>query len=215
MPDEVPKRGVTHGLSPMSGSVATPRTFGTHEAAEVLADAFAEYPLLDWALGPSESGPIMRYQLFRFLLKRLALPFGAIFRTEFNEGIAVWMRLRELPFVDDKTCAELTRELRDLLGVRCAKGLLEIDDAMKQHHFKRPHLYLYLLGVRRGFQGLGYGTRLLSAGLESANEAQLPVFLETSSERAVRFYSRFNFQVTAEYSVSAGSPKTWTMLRMP
>ena len=111
-------------------------------------------------------------------------------------------------------------ELRSLPVILAATGLARLDRmsamraAMEKHHpAERPHLYLWLLGVRPEAQGAGVGSRLLRAGLDRADAQGLPVFLETATTRNVALYRRHGFEVLAEYRARADAPLSWAMWR--
>ena len=58
-----------------------------------------------------------------------------------------------------------------------------------------PFLYVWFIGVDLGNQGRGEGSKLLIAVLALANEINLLVCLESSTERNFRWYENFGFSV--------------------
>lgn len=73
------------------------------------------------------------------------------------------------------------------------------------------HWHLGPVAVDDGLQGQGLGSRLMQDFFERVAPTQpgAPVFLETESERNVRFYERFGFAVVARCYVRTVS--TWLM----
>ncbi|GAA4190968.1 hypothetical protein GCM10023074_08430 [Microbispora amethystogenes] len=71
------------------------------------------------------------------------------------------------------------------------------------------------MGTAPEFQGRGLGGAVLLPGLEEAERAGYPAFLETSSERNVAFYERHGFRVTADVRLPDNGPRTWCMRRDP
>ena len=72
-----------------------------------------------------------------------------------------------------------------------------------------PLWYLDQLGVDPPRQGEGLGKALVQFGLEHAAQAGLAAFLETATERNVRFYQSLGFRVVDEGSVPGGGPLIW------
>ena len=67
--------------------------------------------------------------------------------------------------------------------------------------------------ARAGLQGLGIGSRLLTAVCARADAAGAAAYLETDKPINVRFYERFGFQVVGEQEI-LGVPN-WFMWRPP
>lgn len=64
---------------------------------------------------------------------------------------------------------------------------------VKKHHPRSPFLHLWFIGVKKQHQGKGLGTQLIRE-IEANNHQQLPIYLETSTERNVPFYQKLGFQ---------------------
>lgn len=94
-------------------------------------------------------------------------------------------------------------------------SLVIYDDRCMSHFPDEPAWYLMYLGVDPAAQGNGVGSTLLDDSLERVLEREaMPVYLETGTERNVRFYERFNFDIReAEVQLVPGSTRHWTMLR--
>lgn len=78
-----------------------------------------------------------------------------------------------------------------------------------------PHAYLHFLAVDPERQGKGRGREVLAPGLERAASAGLGVHLETTNPRAVQYYERLGFGVTAQVTLGADGPPLWAMWRAP
>lgn len=183
-------------------------------AAEDLSAAFATYPMFDWFMRDDARRDAARLDFFRLILA--GTMGGTILRPASGGAAAVWMpsdQLGPTPFWE---------ELRSLPVMLRATGLsrfgrlMALRKAMDHHHpMDRPHVYLWLLGVRPEAQGYGIGSRLLAAGLQRTDARGLPVFLETSTPENVALYRRHGFEVIEDYMVTAGSPPSWAMWREP
>lgn len=75
--------------------------------------------------------------------------------------------------------------------------------------------FLNTVGVAPEAQGQGLGSAVLVPGIQAAAHAGYPAFLETSSERNVKFYERLGFEVTAEILLPDNGPRTWCMRKDP
>ncbi|CAM3688515.1 Mycothiol acetyltransferase [Nocardiopsis gilva] len=110
--------------------------------------------------------------------------------------------------------AELAPKFAEISGDR-AEAAAQAEAAMAPHRPTEPVWFLCSLGVDPDRQGSGLGRAVIRPGLEAADSAGLSSFLETSDKRNVRFYRNFGFEVSAEYSLPGGGPRTWAMARRP
>jgi GNAT superfamily N-acetyltransferase len=63
------------------------------------------------------------------------------------------------------------------------------------------HWHLGPVGVLPSHQGKGIGTKLLSRFCKEVDTCLAPAYLETDSDKNVRFYGRFGFQVVEETEI--------------
>lgn len=80
---------------------------------------------------------------------------------------------------------------------------------------EEPHEYLSHVGVTPARQGNGLGGALMREGIERADEASLPIWLETSKARNAAYYEGFGFRVVADEDAPEGGPHVWFMRRDP
>lgn len=94
-------------------------------------------------------------------------------------------------------------------------GLIAYDEACVAHFPPHPAWYLMYLGVHPDGQGAGTGRELLNTALDDVLAREVaPVYLETGTERNVRFYERFGFRIReADVPLVPGSVRHWTMIR--
>lgn len=59
-------------------------------------------------------------------------------------------------------------------------------------------------GLRLSVQGKGFGKAIVLPGMQAAEQAGVPAFLETSDERNLQFYRWLGFEVTAEVAAPHG-----------
>lgn len=185
------------------------------QVAQDLADAFGDDPHFDWFMRADVRRKAERERFFNFVVTTMARP-GRIDRPVGGGAAAVWMPSETL------TKPTLREELRTLPAMLRATGLarfgrlIEVRNTMDAHHpMDRRHLYLWFLGVTPRLQGMGIGSRLLRAGLNRADEAGLPAYLETGTERNVALYRRHGFQIIHQGPPGKGAPTMWHMWREP
>ena len=150
------------------------------------------------------------------LLKEIALPTGEVSRPASGGAVSIWIPSTALG------PNSLMQELRVLPAILGATGFARIGrlSAMRKvmdelHPMERPHAYLWFLGVRPEAQGLGVGSRMLKAGLEKVDAANLPAYLESSSAANVPLYRRHGFEVLTEFRARPDAPPAWAMWREP
>jgi ribosomal protein S18 acetylase RimI-like enzyme len=200
-------------------SAETPVTAGAGDLGDVardLSEAFHVDPHFDWFLRAGERREVERLRLFNYIIKNLAKP-ARIDRPEGGGAAAVWMpfdAIREpsSPMDDLK----LARPMLRATGWSRIGRLLQVRAAMDRHHpMEREHAYLWFLGVTPALQGMGIGSRQLRAGLNRADAAGLPAYLETGTTRNVALYRRHGFEVIHEAPCGKGAPMMWHMWREP
>lgn len=76
-----------------------------------------------------------------------------------------------------------------------------------------PMIKLERMVVCPDVQGKGIGSHALKQALDEADEAGLPVLLNTQEERNVQFYGRLGFEVVRKQDMTGYT--NWSMLRQP
>ncbi len=182
------------------------------QLARSLADAFTEDPVCRWAL---PGGPRFR--------ARLRIMFGAELQLYvLRHGGAVWTTAQYDGVVcvlapgtwETPASVELTEALRwaRAFGMRLARAG-RVQQALQERHPHEPHFYVRWVGVRTALQGQGLGTALMRAVLDETDRAELPAYLEASSERNAALYERLGFRHTGILTLPGGGPPVWPMLR--
>lgn len=177
--------------------------------AGVLARAFATDPIMRWVL-PSEARYARSGQTFFDWSLRRLVPQGVTWSTTDFGGAALWAlpgQWRETPREALALALRMTRPVG-----RRAPLVLRGLGAVERVHPKAPHLYLSVLGVDPSRQGQGLGSALIRPGLDHADAAGLPAYLETGKAENIPFYERHGFAVTGEHRLPRG-PLAWTMWR--
>jgi GNAT superfamily N-acetyltransferase len=79
------------------------------------------------------------------------------------------------------------------IGLSGILKTLRRESMIKKMQPKEPMAYLWFIGVDPLHQHKGAGTHLLQEIIKSANDDQLPIYLETSTKRNIPWYESFGF----------------------
>ncbi|MGW5970178.1 GNAT family N-acetyltransferase [Streptomyces sp. NPDC055186] len=179
-------------------------------AVDTLTRAFVDYPFTRHVIAAdNHEARIRRFQ--ELCLTRIGMVYGRVWVADAGRAVAVWATPDQDP---SPAFAEIGPLLGDLIGDRTA-AYESAEQAVAPYRPQEPAWFLNTVGVAPGAQGRGLGTAVLIPGIEAAERAERPAFLETSSERNVTFYERLGFKVTAEVLLPGSGPRTWCMRRDP
>ena len=199
----------------MTGLLSVSRA-GAKQAAQTLARAFYNYPLLKYYYPDDDKREKMAYFFVASGLYS-GIYRGKVYTTSANmEGVAVWI-------LSDYYAMTFSRMIRSvpffvILGL-LRNGFIKMQTVGeyldKVHERLTPfkHMYLQMIGVDPHHQGKGYAGKLLKPMLTRLDEEKLPCYLETLDEKNVKLYEHFGFKLIDD-SVIPGTPLTsWAMLR--
>lgn len=178
-------------------------------AVATLGRAFEHYPFTMHTV--SADRYIERLESFnRLFIERIGLRLGRVWVADEGDAVAVWTTPETAGAGD--VFAELAPRLAELAGDRLPHQQAA-EATMAAHRPSEPAWFLGTVGVDPDRQGHGLGRAVLTPGIEAAAAEGVPAFLETSDKNNVRFYQRLGFEVTAEYILPDGGPRTWAMVR--
>ncbi len=187
-------------------------TAGIPRIAAVLAEGFADDAVMNWTLGSPRPQKLMFAQLARHVY----LPRGAgqLLRHGGEDAAAcLWLRegqSRDLPLWPTvRVAAAVTRHG----GPGAVLRTLGMESRMDRKHPAFPHVYLFAVAVRPGFQGRGLGKKMLAPMLAYCDARGLPAYLENSKARNLPFYRGLGFEVIEELDPGPGCSPLWLMLR--
>lgn len=181
----------------------------------VLADAFADDPVMQWLFAPAPDPDAGRRSLFEifvsdyFWLGHLHVVAG----TGGIAGAALWSPPDRDVLQGDRV-QDLVDALGPHLGDQLGPRLGELARA-HEHRPPEPHLYLGILGVDPGLQSRGVGAALLAPTLADCDRTGLRAHLESSNERNIPFYQRHGFAVVDAYRCGGDGPTMTIMTRPP
>ncbi|MFE7115744.1 GNAT family N-acetyltransferase [Streptomyces sp. NPDC057654] len=177
-------------------------------AVRTLTRAFADYALTRHVVAADDhERRVGRTE--ELFLSRIGMAYGRVWVADEGRAVAVWTTPEKDP---SPGFAEIGPQVSELAGDRAA-AYEAVEAALAPHRPTDPVWFLAAVAVDPEAQGRGLGGAVLRPGLEAAAAAGHPAFLETSSERNVRFYERLGFTVTADVPLPDGGPRTWCMRR--
>lgn len=188
----------------------------TKTAGEVLGRALNDDPIsLNIFPNDEERKEKLKY-IFR-LSTCIGIRYGEVHATSPNlEGIAIWMpceRYKE-KFSWFLRCGGISLGIR--IGWKASKRanpMWNFIEEIQAEIVSDEHWYLDELGVDPPFQGKGYGSSLMRYMLKRIDEQGLPVYLETSLEKNVKYYEKFGFKIIKEALIPETDVNLWFMLR--
>lgn len=171
-----------------------------------LVAAFIADPFIRWIF----PDPKQYFDFFPLLLKHFAggaFEHASAYRSEDFRAVALWLP----PGVNPD---------EEAVGAVMQKGVApefqaEVFGVLEQvgaGHPDATHWYLPAIGVEPRSQGKGYGSLLMTRGLEMCDQGHVAAYLEATNPVGIPLYERFGFQVVGH--IQAGSSPTITrMLR--
>lgn len=76
--------------------------------------------------------------------------------------------------------------------------VLKRESLISKQHPADPFYYIWFVGVHPDHKGKGIGSKLLNDLIKDAAAMNLPIYLETSTERNIPWYQRSGFEVFHE-----------------
>jgi ribosomal protein S18 acetylase RimI-like enzyme len=148
---------------------------------------------------------------------RLGLKYGKVYLTADGSGGSIWMD----PGNKVKPMGAIQAGMLSMpfhFGWRSFMRSTKLNSAIEKIRHQVipvPHYYLMAIGVDPSKQGEGLGKALMQPGLSEADTHKKPCYLETFSEKKLRFYQNFGFEVCIESKTLENGPVFWGMKRIP
>lgn len=89
-----------------------------------------------------------------------------------------------------------------VIGLSRVVTIMKRETLIKKNHPKEPFCYLWFIGVDPEDQGNGIGSKMLKSLIERFDQADRPIYLETSVETNLSWYKKVGFEVYGELSFS-------------
>lgn len=186
-------------------------------AGTVFASAFKEDPV--WKKVFSKGTEKQRSAFFESPA-RFCRKYGNLYSpSEKLEGMAGWAHSKDADMTALKAllCGSIGSSLRaGMVNLKDMMTIFEpLDKARKEHMKGRDYLYLMILGIAREHQAKGHGGRLMRAILDQSREMNLPIYLETSTEKNVAMYEHYGFRQVGKVIHPIIDLPQWCLIREP
>lgn len=186
----------------------------TDRVVEVLAEAFAGYPVLRHVLGDREDLAAHRRLVWFFTTARFMKGEPVIGLYDGEELAAAAL----ISFPGQSTSPPELRDVREAvweeLGVTARARYEEFTSAAGQFDVDVPHAHLNMIGVRRAMQGKRLGPVLMDEvhRVSKADPRSHGVTLTTEVARNVPFYERLGYQLLGHTRITPAL-ESWSFFR--
>ena len=184
------------------------------DVARVLCEAFADFPVMRYVLGPGGDYPGRLRTLIGFFHGARVLRGDAILGISRDEEL-VGVALCSLP---DRVAPPEMDRLRERTWTELgADARARYDNCVRAWEplgVAEPNVHLNMLAVPPRYQGSGFGGVLLEAvqELSRTRDDSRGVTLTTESERNVALYQHVGYRVVGQRTIAPGL-ETWGFYR--
>jgi len=185
-------------------------------AVHVLCDAFADYPVMRFVIGPAGGAYARRLRAMVEFFTAVRFDTGVVFGAFPEPGQLAGVANVTLPA--PRPMAPPTQALRETmwreLGEEARARYDELGRAWRPLGVEEPNYHLNMIGVRRSVKGRGIGRRLLDAvhELSDSDPISCGTTLTTEDPANVPLYQHFGYRITGHARISA-SVETWGFFR--
>jgi ribosomal protein S18 acetylase RimI-like enzyme len=186
------------------------------QAVVVLADSFAQYPVMQHIIGSAGEDYDSRLRkLMRFFVAaRYCRNEPVLAVSEREQAVAV--ALLTSPFQPEapSSLAKHRESLWQELGQAARSRYEALGKVWQLFTIPEPRYHLNMIGVLKSHAGRGYGRMLLDAvhELSAGDPASTGVSLNTEDEINVPLYERFGYEIQGHVR-AAEDLETWVMFR--
>lgn len=188
----------------------------TEDVVTVLCDAFQDYPVMRYVLGPTGDYDRRLRTLIGFFVSARAYRNEPVLGVHDRDGMLSAVALVSLPSQGEapeglvthreQVWAELgaaERQRYEAYGAACAQFTLD-----------SPNYHLNMIGVRRSHAGRGLARKLLESvhRLSDADDRSCGVTLSTETEQNLPLYEYFGYRCLGHAAVDKGL-ETWGFFR--
>ena len=183
---------------------------------DVFTDAFSDYPVMRYVLGPAEPYEERLRRLVELFVSSRAYRNEPMLGLRDDSGALVGAATMTLPRSADPPA--LLLDLREVvwgeLGPDARARYDAFATATQQFAVPEPHYHLNMIGVRRAYQGRGLARTLLQAvhDIAGSDDTSSGVTLTTEHPPNVRLYEHFGYRVRGHARVG-DSLESWTLYR--
>jgi len=160
---------------------------------QILTESFKENKSVNYII-PQDGDRTARIRSLMEYSFDLCFQFGEVLLSQDRKCCALLLH-------PDKKKSNLKTTLLDLklitkgIGLGNVRKTLSREAFIKQFHPKAPFAYLWFIGTDPSHQGKGIGSELLRQVIETSRQDKRPVYLETSTQRNIKFYKDAGFSI--------------------
>ena len=190
------------------------------KACKVAGSAFQNDPFTIFSY-PDEKERKEKLQYGFYMIYRYGIKYGLTYATSKNlEGITIW-----LP--PNKTYPSTWTMMRygafytmrkvglKLKTMKRTMMVFNYEEERHKHLVPYDHWYLQNIAVKPEEQGKGYGGLLISTMIKKIESDELPIYLETNTEKNVSIYQKYGFEILEYAIIPETDVPLWCMLRKP
>ena len=93
--------------------------------------------------------------------------------------------------------------------------IFNYEEERHKHLVPYDHWYFQNIVVKPEEQGKGYGGLLISTMIKKIESDELPIYLETNTEKNVSIYQKYGFEILEHEIITETDVPLWCMLRKP
>lgn len=175
-----------------------------NKVIEILCSSFIDDPQTNYIIG-NERNKSQRLQRLMAYAFEYGMVNGRVELTEDKMAVAIWKN-----FASKSISIRLMVESLLFLyhfgldRLKTIKTMEKITSSQYPANWKFD--YLWFLGTHPTAQGLGYGTAIINANIEKARLKNMDIYLETSTEKNVDYYSKKGFSHYDSITINCSSP---------
>ena len=173
---------------------------------QILSDSFQDNKSVNLVVGNRKNRipALMRYSY------AVAMKNGKVFISKNRQAIALVLFPTEKKF-SLRLVWENIKLAVNVIGLHRVPSILKRESAIKKLHPDKPFVHLWYIGVHPDHFGRGHGSALLQEIMAFAEKRKCDIYLETSTERNIGFYTAHGFENYA--NIETGLPFTLMLFR--
>ena len=190
------------------------------EACIVAGNAFRDDPVMVFAY-PDDEERKEKAQYGFYMVYRYGIKHGLAYSTSKNlEGSTIW-------FPPDKVYPSTWAMMRyggfytmrkvglKLKVMKKTMAVFKYEEIKHKELAPFDHWYFQNIAVKPEEQGKGNGGLLISTMLKTIESENLPVYVETNTEKAMSIYQKYGFEILAHEIIPETPVPLWCMLKKP
>lgn len=168
----------------------------THKekVVEILSECFETNKSVNWIVKQDSKKKERIRDLMDYSFET-CIDSGQIYLTEDLTGVIICTDSDDkLPILEE---AYLTIQfVLKVTGIEGIGKALRREQYIKQFRPKdEEFIYIWFIGLKKEEQNKGVGSAMLQEIIDRSNQEQIPIYLETSSEKNLNFYKKHGFEV--------------------